>query len=176
MKSLLLLFFMIPTAVCAMCTDDFEKFPTSTNNKFSWKPDGWVNVGEPTDEGRQYTLNTIQQELTATLQKIKSYSSLLPNDQMNEVNNQLNKWLNAITNGLRSINSPGKRTAIDAVIKTYNKQEGSIGQAVTSLEQALQPGNNSNPVDALETLMNSLSVSSLEEKLSFDNLSLGNKS
>ena len=177
MKSLLLLFFMIPTAVCAMSVDGFEEFPQSNGNvgPFWATPEKWINGGKQTDESRLYTLTVIQQELTTPLQKIQNCSDRLPYNEMNTVIAQLNRWLSAITNSLQSLNSPGEEcTAIDTVIKTYANQETSIGQAVTNLEQAFQSGNNSNSVDALQALMESLSVSSIEEQLPFDNLSLGN--
>ncbi len=176
MKSLLLLFFMIPTAVCAMSMD-FEEFPESfpndnnDNNSF-WLAGKWGYVDKLTDKIRQNTLTVIQKELTTTSQKIQNCSSLLPNDRMNAVNDQLNKWLSAITNSLVRLNSPGERIAIDAAIKAYANQEKSIGNAVTNLEQALQFGNSSNSVDALQALMSSLLVSPPEEELPFDNLSL----
>ncbi len=162
MKSLLLLFF-IPAAVCAMDMDDFEEFPepfpNDNNNNSFWQAGEWRNVNALTDKIRRNTLTVIKQELTTTLQKIQNCSDHLPSNQMNTVKAQLNMWLSAITNSLRSLNSPGERTAIDAVLKTYANQEQSIDKAVTSLEQALQPGNNSNPIDALQALMESLSVS-----------------
>ena len=178
MKSLFLLFFMIPTAVYAMNLDGFEEFPepfpTLDNNHSLWEDSNWKTVDRLTDIMRQKTLTLIQQRLNATLQKIKSYSQRIPDKQREPVVSLLNQWLTYVGNNQQSLAAQTARDKVDLCICLYHTKEESIGKAVTSLEQALQSGNNSDSVDALENLMNSLSVTSLEEKLQFGNLSLGN--
>ncbi len=155
MKSLLLLFFMIPTIVSAM----------DTNAESCWQPGEWANVDEPTDEERQNTLTIILEELTVTFQKIKACN--IPSQH---VENLLDKWLiKAQTHQQFFLDDPD-RTNVDNFIYRYQVKEPFIGQAITDIENSITASQNVD--NALSNLLNSLTVSAPDEELSFNALSL----
>ncbi len=168
MKSLLL-FLMVPTAICAMDMErgmDVEKPPASQNVEPFWQARQWITVHEHTDKGRQETLLTIHHELDRAVQIISQHISY---EQRQPVLDLLNQWLTEVQLHQQSFSTQTDRSEVDKFIDdTYAKQEDSIGQAVTNLEASLKE----NPINALSSLMNSLLVTNPAEELLFDNSSL----
>ena len=145
---LLLLSFIAPAYICTM--------DHNNNSQQLWNSQPWTPITTHTHKSLETTLRIICKELSDTLRQIQTYSSFIPPDKKNAIDQLLNKWLNKAQSHLNALDQSQDITPARTFVSLYGRQEQSLVESVRSIETMIRESKD--PEAALTNLIEQLSL------------------